>query len=269
VTDLRPLLESSPNPATRSLLRTALSDRPPAHARERMAMALGLTTGLAAKAAGAAGGAAVVSGGSTALTAFGVTAIAKWFAVGAVSGTLVAGGSALVQRELSDSTPRERTESTVAPAVETPRSRAGEPVPGVTPAPGREPDSSPSGGTARPGADRGVLSLSPAPDLPRPSGAPSSAVSRDAAGPLTLELERIEAARAALVARDGKQALSELALYAKVRSTGTLDREARILRIDALLLLGQVGEARELARGYLERFPKDAHTTRLRELALP
>jgi hypothetical protein len=264
VTDLRPLLESSPNPATRSLLRTALSDRPPARARERMAMALGLTTGLSAKAAGAAGGAATASGGSA---AFGVTAIAKWFAVGAVSGTLVAGGSTLAQRELSDGVPRERTESSAAPAVEPFRIRAGEPLSGTTPAPGRAPGVLPPDGTARHGADRDVLSLSPAPDLPGPT--PSSAVSRDSAGPLTLELERIEAARAALVARDGKRALFELALYTKVRSTGTLDREARILRIDALLLLGQVGEARELARGYLERFPKDAHTTRLRELALP
>jgi hypothetical protein len=92
-------------------------------------------------------------------------------------------------------------------------------------------------------------------------------VELERAGPLTLELERIDRARAAVAAGAPERALDELSLYERVRTTGTLDREARVLRIDALLMLGRRDEARHLARGYLERFPKDAHATRLRELA--
>ena len=124
-------------------------------------------------------------------------------------------------------------------------------------------------GTAGPGVALGAAQRSPPLTLPPKSR--TAPTSNDGAGersgPLTIELERIDGARAALASGAAERALTELSEYERIRSTGTLDREAWILRIDALLALGKRGEARELARGYLERFPKDAHATRLRELA--
>jgi hypothetical protein len=48
--------------------------------------------------------------------------------------------------------------------------------------------------------------------------------------------------------------------------TGALDREAQVLRIETLNEMGQDARARELASEYLQAFPKDAHTARLRAL---
>jgi hypothetical protein len=85
-------------------------------------------------------------------------------------------------------------------------------------------------------------------------------------GALAHEVELIDLARAAVAAGAGERALVELARYDRERETGVLDREAWLTRIDAVLLLGQGARAGELARGYLQRFPKDAHETRLREI---
>jgi len=87
------------------------------------------------------------------------------------------------------------------------------------------------------------------------------------AGALAREVERIDQARAAVAAGAGERALAELERYARERETGVLDREAWLLRIDASLLLGQGARAGELARGYLARFPRDAHEARLRAIA--
>jgi hypothetical protein len=45
-----------------------------------------------------------------------------------------------------------------------------------------------------------------------------------------------------------------------------LEREATILRIDALLSQGDKAWAVRLARRYLEQFPRDPHAQRLEQL---
>lgn len=85
-------------------------------------------------------------------------------------------------------------------------------------------------------------------------------------GALAREVAQIDAARRALVSSDPEAALSELAAYEQSRRLGVLDREALLLRIDALLQQQKFSEARGLAYQYLERFSGDAHAPRLREL---
>jgi hypothetical protein len=265
VTEFRPLLESSANPRTRELLRAGLAERPSARAVERTAAALGAGVALTTSTASAAvfgGTAASAAGGSSAV---GALALAKWLAVGALSGTVVAGGAALVQHSFDES------ESAAHATPAAAREAAGDArrVSGAGTAPERKTDQpfGAASGTA-PGEDDELVpqrSPNPLPPSTVPSSAGSGALVAD--GPLTLELAHIDRARAALARGEAERALGELSAYRAIRTTGTLDREAWILRIDALLLLGKRDEARELARSYLERFPRDAHATRLGELS--
>jgi hypothetical protein len=279
VTDLRPLRDSSLNPRTRELLRAGLFDKPEPRAIERVAAALGLVAGIstttagAAGAAGAAGGSTVIGAAGAGLTAgsptIGVAVIAKWLAVGALSGTVVAGGSALVQRKF------EAPASTTATPVV-----VNEPGgPGVKPSRAHAPELGeireepspagplPAGGTLSEGVAAGEERRSPSTNPEIVRLAPSAAFPSDPKGVLARELAHIDRARAALAARDPTRVLAELSRYDEVRSTGTFEQEALVLRIDALVLLGERKRASELARGYLVRFPKDAHAARLGELA--
>jgi hypothetical protein len=264
VTEFRPLLESSANPRTRELLRAGLAERPSARAIERTAAALGAGVALTTSTASAAvfgGSAASAAGGASAI---GALSIAKWLAVGAFSGTLVAGGAAVVQRGAGG----ERENGAEPPAASYQAGGDGRSASRIVPVTSPETNAPPgaASGTVQGGDASGVPQRSPAltqaPEFPAPSDSRSIASSA-----LSLELSHVDQARAALAIGSAERALEELARYRAIRTTGTLDREAWILRIDALLLLGKRTEAEELARGYLERFPKDAHATRLRELS--
>lgn len=273
--ELRPLLESSSNPRTRELLRAGLGERPPARAVEVTAAALGLTVSLSASTVGATalGGAAVSLATPPAI---GALVIVKWLAVGAVCGTIVAGGSTYVRYEATRDGSSERRSVAAFSQPDTPNGRT--PLAPGTREPVTAPDrgsSSPDGvrGTARPGAAFEETQRSPAPISPSPipratPASPSAAAEASArTSQLSRELALIDRARASISTGAAEQALVELSAYDATRVTGTLDREARILRIDALLLLGKRREARELARSYLEGFPRDAHAARLLELA--
>jgi hypothetical protein len=275
VTEIRRLFESSPNPATRALLRAGLGERPPVRAVERTATALGVGVALSASTAGASalGSTALSAGGASAI---GALSLVKWLAVGALSGTVVAGGTTLVRGTLESAPP-----AAARHAAATPR----ESPPGVPPFAANERAgdaasvrgaSSPFGagsGTVRPGVALDVAQRSPQnqnPDPARATATPSrgdQGVSLERASPLSVEVTAIDRARASLAAGAAARALSELAEYDRIRATGTLDREAWILRIDALVAVGRRHEAEALARSYLERFPRDAHTVRLRELS--
>jgi hypothetical protein len=281
VTELQRLLESSPNAKTRDLLRAGLGDRPSPGALTRTTAALAVA-GLSARAAGATvigkGVMGAELGASVgAAPALGAMAIVKWLGVGAIAGTLFAGGTTLVQRGLGSASPAATADDVATASDESGRNSttALESEREGNPSVFREPSTSSSSasGTPRPGDADDESRRSPPPPTPdstRPAPArpPIDALpTSERSSPLTVELERIDGARAALANGAAAQVLSELSEYQRVRSTGTLDREAWILRIDALLLLGRRVEARDLARRYLERFPRDAHAARLRELA--
>jgi hypothetical protein len=270
VTELRPLFESSPNPATRELLRAGRRERPPVRAVERTAAALGVAATFSASTAGASAlGGTVISaaGGAPAL---GAMALAKWLAVGALSGTVVAGATTLARYGLE--APPARTEN-AAPRDAAPRTPSGVETRERGASTLRDTSPPPrASGTARPGAVLDGARRSPEnPDPIQNSAtwATSSAGTTSGARPtpLAVEVAAVDRARASLASGAAERALEELAEYDRLRMTGTLDREARILRIDALLRVGRRQEAVELARSYLARFPRDAHAVRLRELA--
>jgi hypothetical protein len=96
-----------------------------------------------------------------------------------------------------------------------------------------------------------------------PASAPPSATS----GQLGREVMQMDRARAAFASGDAARSVAELDAFERLAQTGVLDREARVLRIDALRQLGRNAEARELARRYVRLYPNDAHAQRLRAFA--
>lgn len=85
-------------------------------------------------------------------------------------------------------------------------------------------------------------------------------------GNLSREVRQIDSARTALESKNASGALAELETYDRTRQSGALDREAMLLRIEALAQQQDFVRATALARDYLGRFPNDAHAARLRAL---
>ena len=83
---------------------------------------------------------------------------------------------------------------------------------------------------------------------------------------LAREVRQIDSARQALESRDAEGALAALDSYERSRVVGVLDREALLLKIEALSQKQELERAKALTRQYLERFPTDAHAPRLRAL---
>jgi hypothetical protein len=254
VNDLDRLVETSAHPLTRELLGVGLEDAPAPSAAPRIAAALGLSLGVAATpgVAASAVAAGTLAGGSASL---GVASVAKWLGMGLLAGTVVSGGTAIV---------RPRAPTPARPSVVL----TAAPVP-VAHAPAEPPE-----------ARTTPLAAEPAtlpPDLPpTPMGgarrampaatttAPPVGTLPDQASALAHEVARIDEARLALRGGDAAAALAALARYDEERQTGVLDREAAVLRIEALRRAGKANEAKGHARRYLERFPSDAHTASLR-----
>lgn len=285
-------LDSAPNPRIRELLRTGLRDEPDAHALPRTAAALGLSaaTTVASSAAAAivagnaaqagaslsATGAATASvGGALAATTTGGTtalfAIGKWLAVGFVSGGIASAGVTVAQKigsaerstTLAAATQRVQASDVLRSSPRTPSSRsAGAELPG----------SGASVETLAPSRESGWLdAVGERPPAPASSGkselaprAPAPATS-ESRGALAAEIAWIDAARRALAAGDAAGALSQLDAYERTRSLGVLDREAALLRIDALQRQGELARARAVAARYLNTFPEDPRAPRLRE----
>jgi hypothetical protein len=100
----------------------------------------------------------------------------------------------------------------------------------------------------------------------RAPSAPASASLPDAQS-LSREIAMIDTSRRALSSGNAASALAQLDQYAATLRTGTLDREAQLLRIDALVLSGQRASALVLAGRYLTSYPNDPHAARLRALS--
>jgi hypothetical protein len=251
----RRLVESSPHALTRDLLDSAREDAPPAQSAPRIAAALGLAAGVTSAGMPAL---AVSSGASAALLAgsskLGVVGVMKWLGAGLLIGTVTSGGAAIVYRgpaSTSSSQVPQGTAPRVSPApragAESRAPRAEAPLPAVPP------------GTP--------LTASPAPRVARSGLAGEPAVATlPATSALAYEVALIDQARVSLRAGDARGTLTALTRYEEEQQTRVLDREAAVLRIEALRLAGRHSEARELAQRYLDRFPVDAHAAGLREL---
>jgi len=265
------LIELSESAAARQLLRAGVAERAPQRARHATAAALGVS----ATVAGAAGTASAAGAGALPASGLASQSLAmlgaKWVAVGALGGMALGGGASIVEglaskaRVVVTPTPILAT-SVLAPAhpsVQQPLRRI---ATDEAPPPRRMSEVvEPPPGPAAPSALRRNKDASPAANREPPPRAPASATLPPAQS-LSREIAMIDGARRALGSGDSKAALRKLDDYAAVVRTGTLDREAEVLRIDALVQAGQSGAAAVLARRYLARYPNDPHAVRLRAL---
>ena len=252
------LLDSEHNPAARALLEAGLPDAPSGDAARRSALALGLSASALATvvsgSAGAALGGVGVGLGAPAGASSLLLVAGQWLAVGVVAGIGLASGAIWLSAPVKPT----QTQVVSAPAspAERPRSaRAASPA--ALPA---------SSGPARAAAPiEDGLSLARA--LPvratpvLPAGPALAADDR-----LAREVALIDEARRALGVGNAPRALRTLDEYDVAAQTGTLDREARILRIDALVAQGQRAAAVTLARAYLSPNPGDPHAPKLEQL---
>lgn len=260
-TDLDRLLEGSPSPRTRALLRAGTAETSPDQFAERLlasvaaAAAVGAVTHTAAgalatgsKLGGLGSGAAAGSGAASSLA----LVAAKWVAVGVLGGGILAAGvdfavsprpaHVALQARAQDSANSRALPATAAKAAgDTGPSQRALPVEPTT--------------TALAAASASAFSVAAA-----PAGAARS-------GQLGREVELIDRVRGALAAGNARLALRELDAYTRMASTGVLDREARVLRIQALRDAGDLAAARQLTDQYLADFPDDAHAARLRAQA--
>jgi hypothetical protein len=244
------LLDSAQNPNTRALLRAGLEERPKPAALRATALALGVTASLAL----AAPATAMVTPSLALMTA-------KWVAVGTLAGVTLAGGVNVITTHADAPSPVPRAAASrprlppskpvAAPAVMAEPAEVPEPAADLNPPVGvRSPVSAPAASGTLPPAE---ARHSPAMLLPeRPD--------------LTGEVANIDAARGALAAGHTGTALQQLERYYGRPRTGTLDREAQLLHIEALVRAGQTARAHQLAQQYLASHPQDPHAPRLRAL---
>lgn len=291
MTDPRRLLDSSPNQALRSLLGSGLDDAPGANALPKVAAALGVATvtvtasslvatNLAVQASVSAKGAALAASAPASTAAIGffggnsIVALGKTLLVSmAAAGTLSAGTVAVYEytEPSAASTARVERGGSVPTSPEQPaaRVRREQAPPSSLPTLAETAPAEPAPAAAQP--------TPPAahPGAPRPRHAaqresasqvaPSDRVSLRA-GVLAREVRQIDSARQALESRNADGALAALDGYERSRVVGVLDREALLLKIEALTQKQDLEQAKALARQYVERFPTDTHAPRLRAL---
>lgn len=245
------LLDSAQNPNARALLRAGLEEGPKPAALRATALALGVTASVA------------VTAPATAMVAPSLALAAKWVAVGTLAGVTLAGGVNAIATRV-DTPPPVPVAAPLRPWT-VPSSTAA--APPVVPEPAATPEA--AADVAPP-----VVAQQPV-SMPAPVVATPLAEARGAAPPtlrlperpgLAGEVANIDAARRALAAGDAGTALQQLEHYYSRARTGTLDREAQLLRIDALLRAGQTQRAHQLAEHYLASYPQDPHAARLRGL---
>jgi hypothetical protein len=235
----RRLLEQDASDAERALLHSAHADGPPAGAAERMLLTLeGLTVGGGAP---SASGASQASSGS--ISAMPVAAPSMKLGVlakvglAALIGAGAVGGGALVH-SLTSQRPAKSFATSAAPG---PAEAPGIPLLAAAPqATGPAPDES---GTA--------------PRQP-PVGPPEDS--------LSAELRLLDAARAAVDARNPTAAQGALDRYAQRFPRGHLKPEAAVLHLAVLVQRGERAAARSLARQLLASATYRAYEPRIRSL---
>jgi hypothetical protein len=249
MSELIPLLDASESQRTRALLRAGRTDAPTEGYSERLLLALGagaaLGTMSATASAGAAGaivkGASSLGGGAASLAAL----TAKWVAVGVLGGGLLAGGVdyAFSRRAVGVEPAQVAVQRPGSPTKPSEAWLNPSPLP---PAPAPEP-------------------VGEQPAEPKPARQLGSSTTEDD-GRLAREVHAVDAARRALAGGNASRALSELALFESGPTTGVLEREVAVVRIEALYRSGQRERARALSEQYRARYPHDAHSARLQAL---
>jgi hypothetical protein len=297
MSDFKPLRESTRDDFAKSLIDSAFLDEPPRRSLRRTAAFLGvgeaaLATLLTSSALGAApealgtaaalgvpGSAGVVSASAASGGKVALLGVLKWLGAGAVVGAITAGG---VEYAADSAPSRDPAPAAAAPrgtAVgadgKLARSREGlAPSDRLGDPPSVELPRTSAESSGYSGPDPKAENRTPNSAAKRHAATEADAVTpvaksgqaRNDAPALDGEIGRLDRARAALARGSPGSALAELDAFDRERKSGVLEREAAVLRIDALLSQGNRDGARALARRYVAAHPDDTHARRLRAL---
>jgi hypothetical protein len=287
------------DPVIQSVLRSAEVDRPSSSSLRRVIAAVGTVAGIAAGHGTAAGlgatGPAALAGSSV------VAMVLKWAGIGVLGG-VIASSSPRLFGSLWPAQTQKRVEPGVAEgsrhSVHSPReSGSTEPQPAALPAvPGTEVPDPPSrlvtpsntqrGGSWAPSPTTSIPArltvdwrrTRPEPTKTTTTGnhpgtttdridAAVSESSGSAKGPsLPEEVAALDRVNKLLARHAAGQALTALHRYQNTFRDGSLAPEATVLRVRALLALGQRAQAESLARAFVQQDPTSPHAAVLRSL---
>ena len=285
MSDFTPLLAGDPNELEALLLRSADEDAPADEALLKVGSALGVSAAAltAASATGALAAPAAVAGKvATLAKPLTVASLAKWLAVGVGVGVVSGGAAHVVSRVAAPPPP-----AVLAPAprgVQAPRGvgparpHEGAAVPALEPAPAAEP---PVANAPRPASAAAFSAAMTPPPSVAPS-VPAAAVPSEHTGsasfdteaarpavsaeapPSTLgeETKALDRARRSLAVKRPAEALAALDGYRQTWPRGALRAEAALLRVEALLRLGNRSAAEREAAAIIAQAPGSRYATR-------
>ncbi len=240
------LLTTAADDLERRLVAAIADERPSPELSERMAQAIGVPlTALDAAASAAAKqtGAAATKATAGAGASSGSMALLPWISVGAL--VLAVAGGVVGARKWK--TPARQERPALAASI------ADVPVAALPPAPAGVASANmvetPSSSTAPPPQSR-VRARAPTDDI---------------RGQIAL----IDAARAAVSASSGDRALDLLRQYQDKYPAGTFRPEAAALKVEALVKLGRISEARALAQRFVADYGESPQSDRVLRIANP
>lgn len=243
------LLDGAGSAAEQGVLRAGAAEQPSEAARQRLAIALGLSS--AGPIEAPSGGEPARTGSPGAADALGAmqataTFSAKWLAV--TLGTIGIGAAVLATQLLRAPDGQARRAS----ALEYESPARPEPAP-----------SAPAAALAPP-------AQAPIDEITPPSAAGPASPRRGRQASLAREIAQLDAVRALLADGDPSAALARLRDYAREHTAGVLAQEAATLRIEALLAHEPHTRAHARARTEAARFlrdnPQSPHANRIQAL---
>jgi hypothetical protein len=243
MSDLRRWSEEGASPEETALIQASKRERSSEASHRRMLAAVGLgitSTGAAATATGGSATASAATGAAAsgaAGVAAGASIVAK-LGVGTLLMALVGGGAFWATRA-----PRPAIVAAKVP----PAPSAHTPLPGAAP---------PSAGTVD-SAEESLETDAPPETTKHAKPAPKSQLSE--------EVSALEVAQRAL-AHDGRAALRALDRYHAQFPRGSLAAEETVLRVRALLRLGEAEQAATLADAFSARYPDSPYARRMQAL---
>lgn len=289
MSDFTPMLAGETSELETLLLRSADDDAPAAEALEKVGTALGVSVAAlaAASTTSALAAPAAVAGNAAALAKpLTVASLAKWLAVGIGAGMVTGGGAHIVSRVTAPPpssvvahAPRVAPDSNGVARSEPQRSVAAaapEPVPPAELTATNPP--LPSSTAAFPFAPTASAAVVPnAPVAPVPSEhtgsasfeteeAPRAASAETAPSTLGEETQALDRARHSLAVNRAAEALAALDGYRRTWPRGALRAEAALLRVEALLRLGNRAAAEREANAIIAQAPGSRYATRASSL---
>ena len=254
----RRLVDGGATPKERLLLQAGIDEAPPNSAgRKRALAALGLAVGAGTLATSAKAAVALPKGVALAQ--------AKWLLFGALSAA-VAVGTVQLATKPDPATSQAKSGSgrkaitagggtwpvaSEEPPIRTPSSML---VPGSAPPPVKNAPRAPAALSRAALPNQG---LAPSPGVELPASAPAEAVTSPSE--LVAQVAALDRARAALRAGNPRQSMALLDKFERNFPRSSLASEATVVRVSALLALGQRARATKLVRAYCQNGERRAY----------